>query len=172
VQYLTATRQIDIEVKDDEGRTPLHLACYAGSIEIAKHLIEKQNANINAIDTKKRNVCHFACISGCLELVKYISKRTEVDVNAQDEDGSTALHLTCQIGENKYIKVVRFLITDMKANLHSVNNKGETPLHVAWIAPISKFLVIKGANVLAKDKSGKSPLHTQQINFLKAATKR
>jgi ankyrin repeat protein len=71
----------------------------------------------------------------------------------------------------------------MKANLHLVDKEGRTPLHVHCQSsgakvPIVKFLVNKGANVLAKDKSGKTPLQitktyeTELIGFLKAATKR
>jgi ankyrin repeat protein len=180
VQYLIIAKQIDIEKKDKKGITPLHLACHARSIEMAKYLIEKQNANVNITDNKGRSVWHFACMSDCLELVKYISLKTKQDVNAQDEDGSTALHLACKI---RNLKVVKFLITDMKADLHSVDKEGKTPIHIACqsyfsTVPIPKFLVNKGANVLAKDKCGKTPLqnqyrnYTELIAFLKAATKR
>jgi ankyrin repeat protein len=191
VQYLIETKKIDIEVKDKEGRTPLHFACMSGSIEITKYLIEKQNANINTTDNKGRSVLHSACQSRCFELVKYFSQKTKQDVNAQDEDGSTVLHLAC---ERRWpnLKIVKFLITDMKANLHLFDKEGRTPLHVACQldfpkVSIAKFLVNQGANVLAKDKSGMSPLQiakstlkeirfqpdkVELIRFLKTATKR
>jgi ankyrin repeat protein len=180
VQYIIETKKIDIEVKDKEGRTPLHFACIESSIEITKYLIENQNADINTTDNKGRSVLHSACQSRCFELVKYISQKTELDVNDQDEDGSTALHLACQW---RNLKVVKFLITDMKANLHLIDKQGRTPLHVHCQSSgakvqIAKFLVNKGANVLAKDKSGKTPLQitktykTEMIGFLTAATKR
>jgi hypothetical protein len=203
VQYFIKTKQIDLELRDKEGRTPLHLACRAGSIEIAKYLIAQQNANINASNNLGRSVWHFVIESKCLELVKYISQKTKQDVNAQDEDGSTTLHLACEKYESS-LKIVKFLITDMKANLHSIDKEGRTALHVhcqsRWInvsdfsisygpeVPILKFLVNKGANVLAKDNSGKSPLQIAKseledpdfrserkkmlITFLQAATKR
>ncbi len=182
VQYLIETKQIDIEMKDKNGKTPLHHACNAGSIEIAKHLIEKQNAKINTTDNKGRSVLHSACQSRCFELVKYISQKLNQDVNVQDEDGSTALHLACETSWPN-LKVVKFLITYMKANLHFVDKKGRTPLHGCcqsyWHKlQIVKFLVNQGANVLAKDKSGKTPLQitktykTELIGFLTAATKR
>jgi ankyrin repeat protein len=75
----------------------------------------------------------------------------------------------------------------MKANLHSVDKKGRTPLHVACQSDlprviIIKFLVNQGANVLEKDNSGKFPLQiptteynsfkAKLIAFLKAITKR
>jgi ankyrin repeat protein len=185
VQYLIETKKIDIEVKDKKGRTPLHLTCKRWSIDIAKYLIEKQNANINTTNNKGRSVLHSACQSRCFKLVRYISQKTKLDVNAQDEDGSTALHLACEHRrkfKGHYItsnlKLVKFLITDMKADLHLVDKKGRTPLHVQTKVSILKYLVSQGANVLTKDRCGKSPLQnapaykTELIAFLKAATKR
>jgi ankyrin repeat protein len=199
VQYLLEIKQIDIEGKEKDGSTLLQCACHAGSIEMAKYLIEKRNANVNITDNKGRKLWHFACKSDCLKLVKSISEKTNLDVNAQDEDGSTALHhLACEDywnlkGQYKSnLKAVKFLVTDMKANHHLVDKEGRTPLHVhcqsTWTeVSIVKFLVNHGANVLAKDKSRKSPLQiakskledpelephiVELITFLKAATKR
>ncbi len=175
VKYLIETKKMNVEVKNNRGKTLLHLACHAGSTAIAKYLIETQNANINTTDNMGRSLLHSACQSRCLEVVKYISQKTKLDVNAQDDNGSTALHLACK-QDKPNLTVVKFLITDMKANLHSVDKEGRTPLHVAETNAKSKFLISKGANVLAKDNRGYSPLHTHRfkltINFLKAATKR
>jgi ankyrin repeat protein len=177
VQYLIKTKQIDIEMKGKYGFTPLHCACNAGSIEIAKYLIENQNANINTTDNKGGNVWHFACKSDCLELVKYISLKTKQDVNALDQNGSTALHVACEWRKN-----LKLIFTDVKASFYLFDKEGRTPLPVLCLSrwpevSIVKFLVNKGANVLAKDKSGKCPLqiayhHRETIHFLKAATKR
>jgi ankyrin repeat protein len=191
VQYLIETKKIEIELRDKEGSTPLHCACFAGQIDIAKYLIETQNANINATGNKGKSVWHYASQSGCLKLVKFISKKTKPDVNAQDEVGLTALHLACQFHSFKKtdlisnFKVVKFLISDMKANVDSLDIDGRTPLHVLCqtcsIVLVLKFFVNQGANVLGKDKSGKTPLqiaedktiyHKEKIAFLKVATKR
>jgi ankyrin repeat protein len=183
VKYLVETKQINIEEKDKEGIAPLHWACTRASIKIAEYLIEKQNANTNTTDTKGRSVWHFACQSRSRELVQYISHKTKIDVNIQDDDGSTALHLACT---KHNLDVVKFLINDMKANLHLIDNEGRTPLHIHCQnkfsqVPIIKYLVDNGANVCAKDKSGKTPLQIaeakkkndkERIAFLKAATKR
>jgi ankyrin repeat protein len=107
----------------------------------------------------------------------------EVSGNTPDENGMTALHLACEWGN---LKVFKFLINDMKANLHSVDKEGRTPLHVycETCEPellIPKLLIREGANVLAKDKSGKNTLQVAKslwrpdyylIQFLKVAVKR
>jgi ankyrin repeat protein len=185
IQYLIQERQLDVETKDKEGQTPLHIACEYGMQEIVEYLIEEKQACTDAYMIRHgRNLLQTACKSGSLELVKYIQDKLKQDVNAQDENGSTALHLAC---ERKNVKVVKYLISDMKADLHLVDNKGRTPLHVACESKrptlsVLKFLVNKGAAVLAKDKEGETPLQAvmrsqmypskQIITFLKAATKR
>ncbi len=182
LKYLIATKPADIGSRNAHGNTPFYRALLYGSTKIVQYLIEENNSRINTVFNYKRNVFQVACISGSLEVVKYISEKTRVlDVNAQDEDGLTALHLAC---ESQNIKVVKFLVSGVKSNLHSVDNEGRTPLHVACELndlSIAKFLVSKGSDVLAKDMSGKIalqiaaghiPTSKQLIALLKAATKR
>jgi ankyrin repeat protein len=178
VRYLFETKSLDVEAKDNDGQTPLSIALHTGSIRIVHYLIEEKNASTDCSYKHGRNVFLLACYFGSIENVKYISQKTKPDVNVQDENGMTALHFACK---KENLKLVKFLIIDMKSNLHSVNKEGRTPLHVAcesyWPAvPISKFLVNQGADLLAKDKSGKIPLEVAknqiQIVFLKAAIKR
>jgi ankyrin repeat protein len=179
VQYMIESGLSDFEAKDTDGQTLLYLALKRGSIQTVQYLLEEKRACIDATNKHGRSVFHAACHSGSLELIKYIQEKFKPDVNAQDDYGLTALHVACTRWN---LDVVKFLITDMKGNLHSVDKEGKTPLHVAGAYSnhsIAKFLVRKGADVLAKDNSGKIPLqlakydHRRQlIPFLKAATKR
>jgi ankyrin repeat protein len=189
-QYLIEKQNANANTTDNKGSSVLHVERIKGSIGVAKYLIDKNNAKIHPTDNKGISAWHFACNSGSLELVKYISQKTKQDVNAQDEDGSTALHMACK-RRWPNLKLVKFIITDMKADLKIVDKEGKTPLHVAcqsrWPnVQIAKLLVYHGANVLAKDKSGKSPMQiassklsprsllssVDQVTFLKAAVKR
>lgn len=49
----------DIDVKDENGRTPLHLACMNKHFEIAKILIEN-GADVNVIDNEGKTPLHYA----------------------------------------------------------------------------------------------------------------
>jgi ankyrin repeat protein len=183
VQYLIETKSLSVEAKNGDGHTPLYIALCTGGIEIVKYLIKEKNASTDGIYSYGKNAFAFACFFGSIENVKYISGKTNPDVNAHDDNGLTALHSECERGD---LKVIKFLITDMKANINSVDNEGRTPLHAAcqYKFPnlsIPKFLVSQGADVLAKDNCGKTPLQVAKcqvylpndlINMLKAATKR
>jgi ankyrin repeat protein len=192
------TKLADIKTLDEEGETLLNYALKFGSVKIIQYLIEEKKACFDASYKHGRNALQFACnfVYDRLTVVKYILEKTKVDVNAQDEKGSTALHLAC---ERENLKVIKFLINKMKANLNVEDQKGRTPLHVlprSYVpkTQITTFLVNKGANVMAKDKSGESPLQFaiselrikrylvfykeieiykgKQVTILEAATKR
>ena len=53
----------DINAKTSINRTPLHLACLHGFIEVAKVLVE-YGADINAVDDDHNTSLHYACMHG------------------------------------------------------------------------------------------------------------
>ncbi|MGL9779745.1 MAG: ankyrin repeat domain-containing protein [Wolbachia sp.] len=53
----------DVNVKNDKGNTPLHLAVEEGNLEAVKHLIEK-GADINAIGQHRRTPLCIAAKKG------------------------------------------------------------------------------------------------------------
>jgi ankyrin repeat protein len=183
IKYLIKSKQLNVEKKDNHGETPLYTALSRGKIAAVQYLIEEKKACIESSYEHGQNAFQVACNSWSqsLELVKYIYHITNPNVDVQDENGSTALHLACERGNHKFVK---FLITEMKASLHSVDKEEKTPLHIASKSSRSKastlkFLVNQGANVLAKDETGKIPLQLAKFNvekklipFLKAATNR
>ncbi len=178
VQYLIETKKIDIEVKARYGSTPLHSACYAGAIEIVQYLIEKQKASIDTANNKGRSVWHFAVEFDCLEIVKYISQNANKNVKAQDVN---AQDVNAQDVNAQDVNAQDVNAQDVNAQ----DEDGSTALHLVCqqhnpSLKVVKFLVSKGANVLAKDKSGEIPLQTAKhkettnklIPFLEVATKR
>ena len=47
----------------------------------------------------------------------------------------------------------------LSLDLFQVNNRGETPLHIAGNAKIAQILLDAGASPFTKDKKGNTPLH-------------
>eukprot|EP00063_Salmo_salar_P069356 XP_014044191.1 PREDICTED: serine/threonine-protein phosphatase 6 regulatory ankyrin repeat subunit A-like [Salmo salar] len=79
----------DVNVQDNEKRTPLHAAAYLGDTEILELLI-LSGARVNDKD-KCLNTLHRAVASCSEEAVQVLLKHS--DVNARDKNWQTPLHI-------------------------------------------------------------------------------
>ncbi|CAD6185712.1 unnamed protein product [Caenorhabditis auriculariae] len=91
------------------GDTPLHLACYAGRLDLAKAIISCASTNIvNMENVFSETPLHAACTGGkSVELVAFLLKQPGVDPNYQGQDGHTALHSACYHG---HVRLVQYLL--------------------------------------------------------------
>jgi len=84
-----------------------------------------------------------------------------VDVNTKDKYGQTPLHIA--VGREN-IEIVKFLVSEGKANVNVKEVDGKTPLHLAATyndnIEVVKFLIDNGADVNAKNNGGYTPLHS------------
>uniref|UniRef100_A0A6C0I471 Uncharacterized protein n=1 Tax=viral metagenome TaxID=1070528 RepID=A0A6C0I471_9ZZZZ len=124
---------VDVNSKDEYGRTPLH--------EVVSSLAR--------IKGKKG-----------LEIVR-ILLQAGADVNSKDEEyGRTPLHLA--IDYDKKGEITKLLI-DSGAHLDIQDNDGDTPLHSAsrseFFKSAAKILIDSGAKVDIKNNNGDTPLH-------------
>ena len=85
----------NINQTDDEGNSPIHVACQKRNLEIAKFLIEDLNCDLSCQDAEGRLPLHISCLQP-LEFVKLTSYGC--DVNICDNNGNTPLHIACQAG--------------------------------------------------------------------------
>lgn len=83
-----------------------------------------------------------------------------VSVNVQDEHGLTPLHHLTIEG---HAGVAQWLLEEVKANIDERDGKtGQTPLQMAAAkgkATMAALLMQRGANVVARDAAGWTPLH-------------
>lgn len=134
----------DVNVKDDNGATPLHTVATIGHIHVAG-LFPTTGTDVTAQAKKGATVDYI----GVVELL--ISKGA--DVNAKTKTGSTPLHWA----SNK--DIAELLITK-GADVDAANKMGRTPL---WDAArsgykeVAELLITKGANVNAADNRGSTP---------------
>ncbi|KAK7074366.1 hypothetical protein SK128_009451 [Halocaridina rubra] len=162
----------DITAKDEDGYTPLHVAVANGNEDIVKELIKfmkSRNRNTRDVFNVKNNMrktpLHFAARTGNLDILKVLLD-AGVDVIAKDKDGYTALHVAIASEKDKVIqellnfeKIKQDYIADL---LVAKNNIGKTVLHFACHVghlEVLKVLLGSGADILAKDKDGYTPLH-------------
>jgi ankyrin repeat protein len=98
---------INVEVVDNDGNTPLHLACDRGFLKIVRFLIEKPNVNPCIKNYFGCTPLHLSSLGGHLDVTEYLIKQPGVSINEQDTINYTPLHYACA-GSN--IEVVLHLL--------------------------------------------------------------
>jgi len=127
--------EINVNVKDDIGQTPLHYLAKAVPPEL-KHVY----------NTKPP-----------VEMFKLLLAHPNIDLNVQDNDGDTILHLALL---DKRTDLIDLLLRDSAIDLNIKNNKGNAPVHhkIFYKYIINKF-PDKNFDINIKDEYGNTPLH-------------
>jgi ankyrin repeat protein len=84
-----ATNPADLNLPDDAGLTPLHLAAEHCQTNVIVLLLD-HGAKINATESDKATPLHLAAQEGCVDGVKILLDR-HADVNARDDQKRTPL---------------------------------------------------------------------------------
>jgi cytohesin len=115
----------DVEVKDKDQRTPLHLAVISNNTRMVEFLLS-HGGNAETYDKDQRTPLLDAVSKGRHNsIVKELLKHG-ADVNARDEKQKTPLHLAALSGDLNTIKEILEVKPDV--TLQDVN--GDTALHV------------------------------------------
>ena len=145
-----------VNIKDSNGRTPLHWAARGVHFEVVKYLVEN-GAEINARDNNNITPIFSITSRNHAEALKYLIDRG-ADINVVDNQKAGPLHYAAEGGLNEMIKI----LIDNNAELELENSRGRTPLIVAARENASletiKILIEYGANINAKDYSLDTPL--------------
>lgn len=83
--------RLNIDVSLSDGLTVLHLASFAGKLELVVQLVDEFKANVNAEDRRQWRPLHYACAMGHKETVEFLTRRG-ADVGARDREGATAAY--------------------------------------------------------------------------------
>ena len=131
VRNLITTERCDLNFRNGDLNTPLHIACYQKALQIIRLLLEGR-CNIS-IPNKEGVIAQNIPLS---------------------EDGDCLLHIACQWAD---MDIVSYLISDQKCNLNITNNKWNTPLHIACFKQsltIVKLLLEMKCKVNISNKKG------------------
>ncbi|MCG8340790.1 MAG: ankyrin repeat domain-containing protein, partial [Cytophagales bacterium] len=146
--------------KDKEGNTPLHVAAAGGQEAIVKKLIEEK-ADVNAINNKGQTPPYKAIEQGHEEIVKLLIKEDNVENVVNYSTGASSLSTAAFWRKEK---IVTYLIDTCKANGHTRDWDGRTPLYLVanfGHEELVKKLTESGANIHATAcRDGfQTPLH-------------
>ena len=188
VLFLLKQEGVNVNVKNKDGNTLLHLACLKGErkdmVELLINL--KDEAGNYVVDVNEKNKdgntpLHLACMDGkCKDIVELLINLKDeagnyvVDVNEKNKDGNTPLHLACMDGKCKDIVELLINLKDEAGNyvvdVNEKNKDGNTPLHLACMDGKCKDIVellinLKDAegnyvvDVNIKNNNGNTGLH-------------
>lgn len=143
-----------VNTHDRLGKTPLHWAARNGDSDAVELLIEWK-AHVNVRDVEKWTPLHEACWSGNERCVTLLLDAGG-DVRAEDQYGQTPLFSIAWAGCGLVA-----LLVQRGGEIDHRNHDGETVLHhAAWegCSDIIDELVMHGADIIARDPRGISPL--------------
>lgn len=142
----------DINQRDVDGRTPLHVAAEKGRWAVAQLLL-KHGADINAPDRDGHTPLYTAVMSGRTQLAQQLIRQ-----GAQFDPGG----LLMEAVRNRVAdRDVFALLSRNGANINTLSLQGETPLTLAVTLGdrvVTKLLIAQGADVNQADGSGATPL--------------
>jgi ankyrin repeat protein len=141
-----ATSDCDMDIKDKDGRLPLHLATIRGHLECCSYLSARNSADINCQDLYGRTPFFYAC-KGKANIHSEIADLflDDSDISLQDKKLLSPLHYAVMNYHKSLIKRMLYSITDV--NVKDIS--GVTPLMVAagrGYLSLVKILVKRGAD--------------------------
>ncbi|KAK0220393.1 kinase-like domain-containing protein [Armillaria fumosa] len=139
----------------EQGGALLHLAVEADAVDVIRALLQKK-ANIGALDKYGRTPLHMVKSAAAAQVLIDFGADVLARRNGVPE-GYTPLHIAPS-GEVAELLIRNGTPVDVKCN-HS-----DTPLHTADSADVVRVLGKYGADPLARDASGRVPLHCAFID--------
>lgn len=116
-----------IDVSNDEGSTPLHIAAENGNKDNIEVLISRCPSLVNERDSQGRTPLHIAAQSGNTNNIEILISRRESLVNERDNQGRTPLHLAADKGK---VGAVLCLLNHY-AWADAVDREGNKPVDLA-----------------------------------------
>ncbi|KAF3941614.1 Inversin [Dactylella cylindrospora] len=157
VKLLLSRPDVDPNLPDDLGRTPLWLAAQSGHADVVQLLLESKGVDADSLDNKRYTPIWCAAQNGHSKVVE-ILLRFDVMPDRQDPPGRTPLSFAAQSGHDE---VVRLLLGRKDVNPDLGDECNITPLtraaqsgHIA----IVKMLLEKGVNPDPKAMYGETPI--------------
>ena len=151
-----------ISCRDMYGQSCLHFCTQSlNSSQIISFLISK-GADVNAVDNKGQTPLIFSTIIGCNQGIPELLERG-ADVFIKDVDGNNAMQHAIMHKRKKILEL--FLELPMAGDLTlSVNNKGQSPIHIALTLGFSDLAnsivdIVKHNVNNIKDDEGNNCLH-------------
>ncbi|KAF4331614.1 nucleoside phosphorylase domain protein, partial [Fusarium beomiforme] len=139
VKLLLDTGKVDVDAKDQSGRTPLSWAAGRGRVDIVKLLLDTGQVNIDSQDKDGKTPLWWAAFEWRDDIAELLLDTGNIDVDAKDGCGQTPLLGAAGRGHEATVKL---LLDTGKANVNARDTKdGWTPL--LWAAKQGHKAIVK-----------------------------
>ena len=158
VRYLAGLPEVDVNHRNSDNHTVLHLAVDEEHTDVMQVLIDA-GAYISTQNYDGLSHLHYACSWGALDVVKMLV-RAGAEVSATDDAGCTCLIFAARYGNTK---IVRYLVRLPEVELSDRDVDNDTALHLAAKGnhtDVAQVLIDAGADIDAVNNFGCSPLHS------------
>ena len=176
-QLLLSQEGLDLNIRDLQKCTPLHMAATYGHRQVFQTLREA-GADMLLLDDKDQTVLHKACQEGHWDILEDILVSMEDDedkqaelVRGKDVDGNYSVLLATMAGSNRdqldeFMKEA-FIKGGTFGMLDESNNQKECPLHYSARAgdtDLVEVLLDNGATIDVQNSFGQTPLYLAADN--------
>ncbi|EQC25979.1 hypothetical protein SDRG_16167 [Saprolegnia diclina VS20] len=158
--------------QNEEGHTPLYIACQRGHESMVNSLIS-YGADIHKCSTRGETVLHVASRFGHIKVFRALLWRKGLSVDQRDNEGRTALYIACRYGHVAIVEKIAFARTLLgrRPDLDQRANDGTSALFTACEHGqdhLVNLLMWNGASPTGEDNEGRTPLYIASLHGHKA----
>ncbi len=151
---------VDVNLPDEQGMTPLHIAAREGLTETVKLLLTVPDIQPNLASNNGWTPLHIAARLGHADIVDALLTMPNINVNSVNSDGWSALHWAAWHG---FTETVTVLLTAPGVKINLADQNRTTPFHLAarngHPDVIAVLLSFEQIDVNALDNEQMTPLH-------------
>jgi len=99
IKLLVEGNPAAVQVSDQNGAYPLHIACEFSLAKVVKYMVELAGDTLIKVDANKDSPLHYACRGGNLSIVKYLLEANAPSVSDRNNNNKLVIHLLFECGE-------------------------------------------------------------------------
>lgn len=164
-RLITSFPNLDVNIRNAAGHTPLYIAVMTGNGLLIKVLLERKcDLNIQTED-EQWSPLHEICYKGNIEILKaFCNSEQKINPNIKNNMGRTPLHYLVGVAPHQRPSLFPMLNYQQASHFDILAYKNNQDTRLQML----KLLAEHGVDVTAEDKNGHSPLQFAQTYDHKA----